>query len=98
MPPATLLVGQVRGPANTRAPAAADAAIAHMLADLDQTLAVLQRLRLDAQLAALDAGAAADNCLHPDALRRLDRELLRDALRVARDFRQHIRLAFRLSD
>ena len=30
--------------------------------------------------------------------RRLDRELLRDALRVAKDFRQHVRLAFHLTD
>ena len=66
--------------------------------DLDQTLAVLQRLRLDAQLAALDAGAAADNCLHPDALRRLDRELLRDALRVVKAFQQQLRIAFHLGD
>ena len=29
---------------------------------------------------------------------RLDRELLRDALRVAKDFRQHVRLAFHLTD
>lgn len=66
--------------------------------DLAQTLAVLQRLRLDAQLAALDAGNAPDNHLHPDALRRLDRELLRDALRVVKAFQQHVRLAFHLGD
>ena len=66
--------------------------------DLSQTLAVLQRLRLDAQLAALDAGDAPDNCLHPDTLRRLDRELLRDALRVVKAFQQHVRIAFHLGD
>ncbi len=64
--------------------------------DLSQTLSVLQRLRLDAQLSALDAGRAPDNLLQPDALRRLDRELLRDALRVVKGFQQHIRGAFRL--
>ena len=66
--------------------------------DLSQTLAVLQRLRLDAQLAALDAGDAPDNRLHPDILRRLDRELLRDALRVVKAFQQHVRIAFHLGD
>lgn len=66
--------------------------------DLPQALGVFQRLRLDAQLAALDQGRTPDNFVMAEQLRRLDRELLRDALRVARDFRQHIRLAFRLSD
>ena len=66
--------------------------------DLDQTLAVLQRLRLDAQLAALDAGRGPDNHLHPDSLRRLDRELLRDALRVVKAFQQHLRGVFHLGD
>ena len=61
-------------------------------------LAVLQRLRLDAQLATLDAGGVPDNFLHPEALRRLDRELLRDALRVVKAFQQHVRGVFHLSD
>jgi CBS domain-containing protein len=66
--------------------------------DLAQTLAVLQRLRLDAQLATLDAGGMPDNFLQPAALRRLDRELLRDALRVVKAFQQHVRGVFHLSD
>ena len=66
--------------------------------DLAQTLAVLQRLRLDAQLAALDAGRAPDNLLRTDTLRRLDRELLRDALRVVKLFQQHVRTVFHLGD
>ena len=66
--------------------------------DLAQALAVLQRLRLDAQLATLDAGGVPDNLLHPDTLRRLDRELLRDVLRVVKTFRQHVRSVFHLSD
>lgn len=66
--------------------------------DLDQTLVVLQRLRLDAQLATLDAGGVPDNFLHPAALRRLDRELLRDALRVVKAFQQHVRSVFHLAD
>ncbi|HEY1070652.1 DUF294 nucleotidyltransferase-like domain-containing protein [Thermomonas sp.] len=64
--------------------------------DVAQALAVLQRMRLDAQLATLDAGGVPDNRLQPDTLRRLDRELLRDALRVVRAFQQHVRLAFHL--
>ena len=72
-----------------------DAALAR---DVAQTLAVLQRLRLDAQLATLDAGGVPDNFLHPEALRRLDRELLRDALRVVKAFQQHVRSVFHLND
>ena len=66
--------------------------------DVAQALAVLQRMRLDAQLATLDAGGVPDNRLQPDTLRRLDRELLRDALRVVRAFQQHVRLAFYLTE
>ena len=66
--------------------------------DLAQTLAVLQRLRLDAQLATLDAGGVPDNLLQADTLRRLDRELLRDALRVVKAFQQHVRTVFHLSE
>jgi len=66
--------------------------------DVAQTLAVLQRLRLDAQLATLDAGGVPDNVLQPGTLRRLDRELLRDALRVVKAFQQHVRAVFHLSD
>ncbi|MDO5609802.1 MAG: DUF294 nucleotidyltransferase-like domain-containing protein [Pseudomonadota bacterium] len=65
--------------------------------DLPQTLSVFQRLRLDAQLAAMDAGQPPDNFLHADQLRRLDRELLRDALRVVKNFRQLVRAEFHLS-
>ena len=64
--------------------------------DLSQTFAVLQRLRLDAQLKALDEGRAPDNRLRSNALGRLDRELLRDALRVVKAFQQHVRGVFRL--
>ena len=66
--------------------------------DVVQTLAVLQRLRLDTQLAALDAGRVPDNHLQPDRLQRMDRELLRDALRVVKAFQQHIRVVFHLED
>ena len=71
---------------------------ATLASDLAQTLAVLQRLRLDAQLATLDAGGVPDNLVQPAALRRLDRELLRDALRVVKAFQQHVRVVFHLGD
>lgn len=64
--------------------------------DLPQALAAFHRLRLDTQLAVLEAGQVPDNYVVVERLRRLDRELLRDALRVVKDFRQHIRLAFHL--
>ena len=54
--------------------------------------------RLDAQLATLDAGGVPDNFLRPAALGRLDRELLRDALRVVKAFQQHVRGVFHLTD
>ena len=47
------------------------------------------------------AGAQAGLCTHllrSDALRRLDRELLRDALRVVKAFQQQLRIAFHLGD
>jgi hypothetical protein len=46
---------------------------------LPQALSVFHRLRLDAQLAALHDGRTPDNFVVVEQLRRLDRELLRDA-------------------
>lgn len=66
--------------------------------DLPQALNVFQRMRLDSQLAALDAGRAADSHVDTSQLRRLDRELLRDALHVVKDFRDHVRRSFNVSD
>lgn len=66
--------------------------------DLPQALNVFQRMRLEAQLAALDAGGVPDNRVDTGRLRRLDRELLRDALHVVKDFREHVRRAFHLRD
>lgn len=62
--------------------------------DLPQALDVFQRMRLDAQLAALADGRAADNLVDTAGLRRLDRELLRDALHVVKAFREHVRRVF----
>jgi len=64
--------------------------------DLPQALAVLMRLRLGQQLADLDAGRAPGNGVDVAALRRLDRELLRDALRVVNAFKDHVADVFHL--
>ncbi|WP_058835873.1 putative nucleotidyltransferase substrate binding domain-containing protein [Luteimonas abyssi] len=66
--------------------------------DLPQALNVFHRMRLDAQLAALEAGRSPDNHVDIGQLRRLDRELLRDALHVVKDFREHVRRTFHLPD
>lgn len=64
--------------------------------NVPQALAVFQRLRLGQQLDALAAGRVADNRLDVAALRHLDRELLRDALRVVNRFKDHLRDALQL--
>ena len=66
--------------------------------DLPQTLNVFHRMRLEAQVAALEAGGVPGNHVDTQALRRLDRELLRDALHVVKEFREHVRRAFHLVD
>ena len=58
----------------------------------------LGRIAVTGARTALDAGAAPDNRLDTEQLRRLDRELLRDALHVVKDFRDHVRRAFHLAD
>lgn len=70
--------------------------------DLQQALAVCLRLRLAAQLEGRAAGAVIghapvpDNRIHVERLRRLDRELLRDALRVVNEFQDHLKQRFQL--
>ncbi len=66
--------------------------------DLPQALNVFQHMRLDAQFAALAEGRAPDNHIDPSRLRRLDRELMRDALHVVKDFRAHVGQSFHLRD
>ena len=74
-------------------------ALSHELGrDVPQALAVFMRLRLGTQLQALAAGRSADNRLDTGSLRRLDRELLRDAWRVVNAFKDHLRGAFHLRD
>jgi len=64
--------------------------------DLQQALAVLLRLRLARQLDALRAGEVPDNHLRADELRRLDRELLRDALLIVDAFKRLLQREFHL--
>ena len=64
--------------------------------DVQQALAIFQRLRLGQQLEALQRGEEADNRLRLDELRRLDRELLRDAIGVVDAFKQALRQQFHL--
>ena len=66
--------------------------------DLPQALNVFQHMRLDAQFAAMDGDRAPGNHIDPVRLRRLDRELMRDALHVVKDFRAHVRHSFHLRD
>jgi len=64
--------------------------------DLMQSLAVFIRLRLAEQIKHLKQGAAADNRIVAGELRRLDRDLLRDALRVAGEFKGWLKARFSL--
>ncbi|MFN4292337.1 MAG: putative nucleotidyltransferase substrate binding domain-containing protein [Permianibacter sp.] len=64
--------------------------------DLRQALAVLMRLRLNAQMATHEAGTVPDNHLYPEQLRHLDRELLRDALRIVDQFKDWLSQHYQL--
>lgn len=57
---------------------------------------LLTRIRTEAGLEALAAGRAADNYVAPERLAQLDRDGLRDSLRVAMRFRELVRQHFRL--
>jgi CBS domain-containing protein len=62
--------------------------------DLSQAFRFLQMLRLDGQLAAL-AGASG-TLVRPAQLSSMERQLLRDALHVVKEFRDIVRHHFRL--
>lgn len=64
--------------------------------DVQQALAVFLRMRLGRQLEVIRQGEPPDNHLHVDALRRLDRELLRDALAVVDEFKGLLTRTFHL--
>ncbi len=76
--------------------AAAGALDGELARDVQQALAVFMRLRLARQLEADKAGETVDNWLPLDALRHLDRELLRDALAVVDRFKRVLRQHFHL--
>jgi len=62
--------------------------------DTTQAMAVFQRLRLAQQLDDLAAGREAGNGVDVAGLRKLDRELLRDAFRVVGRFKDHLGTVF----
>jgi CBS domain-containing protein len=64
--------------------------------DVQQALAVFLRLRLAHQIESTRRGEPPDNYLRPAELRRLDRELLRDALGVVDSFKAHLKREFHL--
>ena len=64
--------------------------------DAQQALSVFLRLRLSDQLRKLKDAQPIDNHIDVRALRRLDRELLRDALRVVNQFKDIVADRFKL--
>jgi CBS domain-containing protein len=68
---------------------------AQLADDIQQGLSVMLRLRLGQQLESAQEGVLPDNRIHLGRLRRLDRDLLRDALRVVRDFQSFLGAHYR---
>jgi CBS domain-containing protein len=64
--------------------------------DVQQALSVFLRLRLSHQIESARRGEPPDNFLRVGELRRLDRELLRDALAVVDSFKAHLKRSFHL--
>ncbi len=62
--------------------------------DLQQALAVMLKLRLGEQLSELRDGEKADDRIRVGRLERMDRDLLRDALRVVREFQAALSAKF----
>lgn len=62
--------------------------------DLTQAFRYLSTLRLDSQLASEKGGA--DNLTRPGELSSMERDLLRDALKIVKDFREIVRKHFNL--
>jgi len=63
-------------------------------ADLRQSYAIMLRLRLGQQLEAVGQGEQPGNSVRLSEMRRLDRDLLRDALAVVRDFQRFLSARF----
>ncbi|MBX9266580.1 putative nucleotidyltransferase substrate binding domain-containing protein [Chromobacterium violaceum] len=64
--------------------------------DIQEALAFLSQLRLEHGLKRLDAGQSPDNLIEPEALSTLERDLLKDALAVAKRFKTQLRHHYRL--
>ena len=62
--------------------------------DLQQALAVMLRLRLGQQLGAIGAGSKPDDRIRVGDLERMDRDLLREALRVVKSFQAALSAKF----
>ena len=73
---------------------AAGALSATLGADLRQSYAIMLRLRLGQQLEAVSEGEPPGDTVQLDALRRLDRDLLRDAFGVVREFQRSLSSRF----
>jgi CBS domain-containing protein len=73
---------------------AAGALSATLGADLRQAYAIMLRLRLGQQIEAVNEGELPGNTVRLDALRRLDRDLLRDAFGVVREFQRSLSSRF----
>jgi CBS domain-containing protein len=65
-------------------------------ADLIEAFDFMSMLRLRAQLKQWEDGMAISNSIRPGQLNRLDRSLLRDSLRVVKEFKSLVSLHFRL--
>ncbi len=76
--------------------AAAGGLSAELARDVQQAMSVFLRLRLSHQLESVRRDELPDNFLRVDELRRLDRELLRDALAVVDQFKAHLKRSFHL--
>jgi CBS domain-containing protein len=76
--------------------AAAGGMSVELARDVQQALSVFLRLRLGHQIESARRGEAPDNYLRVGELRRLDRELLRDALAVVDSFKAHLKRSFHL--
>jgi CBS domain-containing protein len=63
--------------------------------DLRQAFAIMLRLRLGQQLEAVREGEVPSNEVRIGRLRRLDRDLLRDALRVVKEFQSFLSARYR---
>jgi CBS domain-containing protein len=63
--------------------------------DLRQAFAIMLRLRLGQQLEAVREGEVPTNDVQVGRMRRLDRELLRDALRIVKDFQSFLSSRYR---